>query len=85
MCVEPSILASVLEDELKNVVVEESGDKVVVTDSFAAGMWCLEDFEAFEKEVEQFVLQYTESWVVDSTSHNRIEGYHQAVLALEED
>lgn len=78
------VLTGSLEDEFEDCQVEADGDDcVIITDSFAAGMAHPEDFEAFKQQVRQFVLQYTEVWDVDSFNHNRIEGYHQAVLRRE--
>lgn len=77
----PSVLADVIEGEFDEFQVEVGdGGSVIITDSFAAGFYHPEDFEAFERSVREFVLQYTECWKVMDTSSNQLEGYHRAVL-----
>jgi len=86
LTIEPEGLAEEIEGHFDSYVakVASDGDAVIVTERIPAGMYYPEDFERFEKDVKQFVFEYTQSWVVEGTSMNRIEGQSRAVLRCED-
>jgi hypothetical protein len=70
-----------LQDELEDAEVSVTKpNKVVVFESYAAGMWYPEYFDEFEERIEQFVMEYTKDWYIAHTSSNNIEGTHSAIL-----
>lgn len=80
--IEPETLSSVLSDEFADLQIEvdESSNSVIVTDSFTAEMSYQEDFEAFENNLKEFLMMYTEGWKIEKTTWNKFEGYYHAVI-----
>lgn len=84
MDVDSSVLARELRDDLGDVEVSVVGSsRVVVSESYAPGMWRYEYFESFVDRVREFIVQYTVEWELDASSCNRVEGVHRVVLIKE--
>lgn len=81
MVVSPEVLADELNEELPSVHTEVlQDDRVLVEYTYSAGLHQRSDIKAFEKDVKQFLMEYTAEWSVSQFSNNRVEGVHTGVI-----
>lgn len=81
MKVEADALAVEIKKDFPSCDIEVfNSDALVVSDSFAAGMYYREYYDSFIESINRFIMMYTKEWKIQKSGFNTIEGNHWVFL-----